>query len=208
MSPQELSLQEAAATIAEARAYEEPLRRRTEGVTWMLWGLITAGVIASGSALELLLPLSHPVYAIYPFLWLGAGVLGTKAVWSIAGVSLPPTREGMRRSAVAIILAAATVAVVWLGAIVLVPVSALPAFILLGLGAPWVALGMFNPHRVSRSGRTAMVASGAAMFLAALLMIPSLGPNHDASFHLMAVVGTFVGCGAPFIAGAVQALRG
>jgi len=136
-------------------------------------------------------------------------VVGTKAVWSIAGVSLPPTKEGTRRSAIAIVLAAATVAVVWTLGIVLVPVAALPVFILLGLGAPWAALGTFNPHRGTRAGRVAMVASGAAMFLGAFAMVPFLSPtDHDYNFHLMAVVGTFLGCAAPFLAGAVQALRG
>jgi hypothetical protein len=209
MAEAKLSVEQAVQTIARVSAYEAPLRRRTEGVTWMVWGLVTAGLVASGSALERYgVPFSNPVYELYPFLWLAAGIVATKAVWSIAGVSLPPTKEGARRTALAIALAIVVTVAVWTVALVAVPISAAPAFILIGLATPWVVLGTINPHRATRAGRLAMIASGAALFATAFAMLPYLPSDHDAGFRLMEVLGTFVGCGAPFVAGAVQALRG
>ncbi|MCA1814791.1 MAG: hypothetical protein LC624_12755, partial [Halobacteriales archaeon] len=108
MATESLTVEQAVRAIDAARRYEEPLRRRTEGVTWMVWGFVTFAMMSFGSALELLgLPFSSQVYYLYPFALLAIGIAGTKAVWSIAGVSLPATREGTLRSAAGIALAIA-----------------------------------------------------------------------------------------------------
>jgi hypothetical protein len=204
-----LSLEQAVRTIDAARQYEEPLRRRTEGVTWVLWGFVTFALLSFGSALELLrLPFSSPAYYLYPFALLGLGIAGTKAVWSIAGVSLPATRAGTLRSAAGLALAVAVVIVVFTLTFYLVPVRAMPAFILFGLGTPWLVLGTLNPQRASRTGRIVMIASGAAMYAATLALLSALPEDHDVGFHLMAVMGAAVGGGAPILGGVWQALRG
>ncbi len=39
-------------TIDRATSYDIPLRRRTEGVTWMVWGLATAVAFLAFSTLD------------------------------------------------------------------------------------------------------------------------------------------------------------
>lgn len=41
------SLQSALQALEQATRYEEPLRHRTEGVTWMLWGVVAVGIFLS-----------------------------------------------------------------------------------------------------------------------------------------------------------------
>jgi hypothetical protein len=208
MAAETLTVEQAVATIEAARQYEEPLRRRTEGVTWMLWGLVTAGLFASGTALGLVVGFSHPAIALYPFVWLAAGIAGTKAVWSIAGVSLPPTREGQRRSLLSILAAAAVVAVAWGVPSALLPEAALPPFALLGNAAPWVVLGLLNPHRATGVGRRAMVAAGAGIALVALVTSPLVANAGHAAWDIVTLLGIVAGGGGPFLAGLWQALRG
>lgn len=204
-----LSYTQAAEVIRDAAAYEEPLRRRTEGVTWMLWGLVTAGMVASGSALAWTFPYPHPVLDWYWPLWVLAGIVGTKAVWGIAGVALPARHESPRRSLVAFLAGfVLLVAGFWFLA-VSVPEPQLPPLGLAMFAMPWLLLGISNLARTTPVGRRVLAAVGGLMLLAALATVPLYPPGPvDPNFYLMSNIIVAAGGGIPFVLGAWQALRG
>lgn len=81
---------EAASVIREMEGYEEGLRRRTEGITWMIWALVFAGIVMSYWVMGLLSPPGTPEAAeilpdrglLTPWIgWAVAGGLATSALW-------------------------------------------------------------------------------------------------------------------------------
>lgn len=89
---------EAATVIREMEGYEEGLRRRTEGITWMIWSLVFAGISMSYWVMGILSPPgAEDAAAILPdrglvspwIGWVVAGGLAIGAVWRGAAL-----REG------------------------------------------------------------------------------------------------------------------
>ncbi|MDX1612450.1 MAG: hypothetical protein R3185_08770, partial [Candidatus Thermoplasmatota archaeon] len=91
-----LTVQEAVDTLHEAAAFEQPLRRRSEGVTWMIWGVITACIQLSFDALGSS-RVAWPYWAIV-ILWPLVGSAMTLATWRIAGVGAPSLEPKGKRS--------------------------------------------------------------------------------------------------------------
>lgn len=96
---------EAASVIQQMEGYEEGLRRRTEGITWMIWALVFAGISMSYWVMGLLSPPGTVGAAdvlpdrglVTPWIgWVVAGGLAIGAVWRGAAL-----REGSARRHVA-----------------------------------------------------------------------------------------------------------
>lgn len=94
-----LTVEAALQTITSLERFEVGLYQRTEGIMWMLWGLVTAGIYFTyatmGQALE-----NFPEWA--PFLWMpwvAAGVTATYSLWRSAHLTVPSEKskkEGLR----------------------------------------------------------------------------------------------------------------
>lgn len=205
-----LSLSSALETIDRAQAFDAPLRRRTEGLTWMVWGLVVAVIQISFAAAdnwfgtEAQWPLW--AYPLFLFGWPSIGIVTTYALWRTVGLASAAAAERSRWS---ILAGALWLPLVYLGwAIVLflgrgVPSSAMP---LLGMGFAWTLLGAFNVFRATSTGRRVLLAVGAAVFLAGV--VTSMVPAQQGGWHLAEVLIIAVGGGAPFTAGLWQTLRG
>lgn len=81
---------DAASVIQRMEGYEEGLRRRTEGTTWMIWALVFAGITMSYWVMGLLSPPGTQGASeilpdrglVSPWIgWAVAGGLATAAVW-------------------------------------------------------------------------------------------------------------------------------
>lgn len=204
-----LSYRQAAEVIREAAAYEAPLRRRTEGVTWMLWGLVCSGLVSSGSSLAWTFPYPHPVLDWYWPLWVLAGIVGTKALWGIAGLALPRRDASPRRSLLAFAAAFVAVYLAFAGLAVSLPESALPPLGLAVFAMPWLLLGLTDLARTTPVGRKVLVAIGGSMLVVALATAPLYAPDVvDPNWYLMSNVIMATTAAIPFTLGAWQALRG
>lgn len=81
--------QEAATVIRRMEGYEAGLHRRTEGITWMIWALVFAGITMSYWVMGLLTPPGTEDAGglpdgglVIPWIgWVLAGGLATAAVW-------------------------------------------------------------------------------------------------------------------------------
>jgi len=207
----ELSAQDAVASIARATAFDEPLRRRAEGVTWMVWGFVTAGIFLSGNALELVFGFPGPAWTeAVPWLWLAAGIAATTAIWRIAALARPEVHPGRRAALVAVGLVVGLIALIWVPAsgFGLVPPQAQAALVLATLGVPWIAIALANPHRGTSVGRRVMVLNGALLALASLLWAPMLGTLPHHGFPETMLLGALLGGGIPLVTGFWQVLRG
>lgn len=209
----ELTPEQAASTIEQARSYEEPLRRRTEGVTWMIWGLVPAGLQLSFDATDAYgatLPgWMDPVLSLG---WMAMGLLFTFAVWRIAVLDAPGLRESRWRSLLGV---AAIVPGVWL---VIGGVSALAAsagldvdhtyLALVGLASAWTLLGATNPFQATPRGRRTLLAIGATMILVATLIPFSGGFAGLPLWKVQRLSLIVVAGGIPIVAGLWQNLAG
>lgn len=204
-----LTAQDAMAAIARATAFELPLKRRVEGVTWMVWGFVTAGATLSTNAMELVYGFPGPRWGwVVPWLWLLAGVAGTTAVWRIAALARPDAHPGRRAAAIAVATIVGLIAAVWVPVSILVPGQNQAAFVLVTVAVPWLGLAAANPHRVSRLGRRVMAGIGGVLVVTALLWLPSTGSLPHGAFPQTMMLAALVGGGAPLALGFWQALRG
>lgn len=205
------SPEEAARTIERARSYEQPLRRRTEGVTWMIWGIVTAGISLSYGAVGDYFP--HPettpwwAFALIMLGWPLVGVLSTFATWRIAALSLPSEEDRSLRSALS---GALWLPLVYLGigGAYLLGVGSEAAGIPIGIGLAWLTLGALNPFRATPTGRRALLVIGAVTLTGALAFAPFASGFPHSGWPAMRALGILLGGGVPVAVGLWQSLTG
>lgn len=217
---EQLTPESAVQTIEEARGYEEPLRRRTEGVTWMIWGLVAAGIQLSFSALSSLFrPYTPPgvkaseglAGTLVVPVWVVLGILLTVAAWRIA--SLKASDLSVRPSRVA--LGALVFVGVLYGVWFLLDLAGLPEaiFPVLAIGAAWLSAGLSGILGTTEMGRGTLVAIGALVVLLGLgalaaFTVGGLAPNGRLTYDVTAPVTLLVAGGVPFLAGLWQSWTG
>lgn len=95
MTPETASIRQAIDSISHLEAFEESLRRRTEGITWMVWGLVFAGLTLSFYIGDLTRDAAtadepRPWSLLFPwFPWMLAGGVITAALWKSAALQTP-----------------------------------------------------------------------------------------------------------------------
>lgn len=152
----DLDVKTAISTIDKALAYTQPLRRRTEGLTWLLFGFASALFMLSYAwvwekGLDRTYKLLLIFLAVYVLLSIGPALLA----WRIASVMSEDYRIDTKRVAATIgILAVMLVAIdlaLWtnLGETRL---NIALSIVIFG-GAPWLGLGLAQWSRLSDRGR-------------------------------------------------------
>ncbi len=212
-----LEPREALATISDTVQLEQALRSRTEGVTWMIWGLVFAGYELSFDAAAWLVrpdPFPALVGWVMWLPWVLAGTLVTIALWRTAAVSAPALEE--RRPAGWLVTAAWVVFVgaAWQGSfLLLVEPLGLPGTpetlgsIVIGLA--WVLLGVLDPFGVTERGRHVTEVIGLTMIVAGVLVAGLLPHEASAYTNRVATLAIVtVGGLAPVLGGYWQAVRG
>lgn len=206
-----LTPEQAAATIEEARGFEEPLRRRTEGVTWMIWGIVPAGIQLSFDAAGDYMTHGWPGW-VDPLILLGWPLLGiamTYAVWRIAVLDKPGLSRHRWRSLLGAVL---WLPLVYAGiglTVLLFGIGWEGAFLpLVGIGASWLVLGATNAFKATPTGRRVLVAVGAIILAVALGIAASVDITSDLGTDLTQLAAIFVAGGVPILAGLWQSIRG
>lgn len=198
----ELSAAEAVATIDRVSALEEPLRRRTEGVTWVVWGLVTATFLATQAALGDAVPWEVWLLVWLPA-WLGVGVLGTEMVWRIASLTASTLAPDARRTGVAFLLGAMALTAIMTAVYPFSGPDYVPQLVTL-LVLPWAFLAAVQWRRLTDAGRT--------LTLVLAVVILGLGVPTTLGFGALsygsALLVALVAGGVPFVAGTWWTLRG
>lgn len=208
---QGLGPEEAIETIERAQSFDRPIRQRTEGVTWMIWGLVTAGLTLSFRVLGDYFQAASPPGWAYVAMLAGWGLVGvsmTFATWEIAAVSLPPSSDRSWRSALG---GALWLPLVYLGigvAFLAGDLITISAAIPIGIGISWLTLGAINPFRATSTGRGVLLAIGAVILLGSLIFALAAGDLPHDGWPAMRALAVLLGGGAPFLGGFWQTMRG
>ncbi|HVL88202.1 MAG TPA: hypothetical protein VM681_09415 [Candidatus Thermoplasmatota archaeon] len=233
--PNALSVGRAIDIIDAATRFEEPFRRRTEGLTWMAWGIVTLGFLLSflamfqQASIRALVDLSSPIPSgtqtivrtyepglemyLLAVLWILLGLAVTHVLWRVAALVQPLGRVFWQRALAVCLFAFFVLAGVGIMAWLLPPARS-PGAIFAGLGLAWYALGLLNLHGATALGRRVTMIIGVAMFVAALgvtYALPGIaGDPSDVFVRLtnLLLAGSVVTGGVPIVAGLWQALRG
>lgn len=200
--------------LSRALSYEESLRRRTEGITWALWGVVLAliflmyggmGEVSEGGEAGWLTVLWVP--------WVLVGSAITWALWRTAALTMVGTD---RRPAGLVVTLA------WIGAIVagLAVTMVAPGLpnpensALLSVGVAWLVMGGANLFRATPEGRRTIIAIGALTLACGLAMAfflprPDWGSGSESLVRfLQDLLRAAVAAAAPVALGLRQALRG
>lgn len=212
----DLSARSAWRTIQEASAYEEPLRRRTEGLTWMVWGLVTLAIFLSYDAIsphfhsfdhatgtETTSPWYIDILWVY---WVIAGALLTWAVWR--NVSLASPIAAHRPAGLKVtLLWVLTGAIGWTLVLLLLPGLHPHLTATLAIGLAWITLGVVNLQRATAVGRRVIAFTGFAILLLGLAA-QTLAPEPGEDLFLLNIARMLAAGLPPFLGGLWQTLRG
>lgn len=212
-----LDAQDALATISETVQLEHALRSRTEGITWMIWGLIWVGYELSFDAWAWIIrpePFDPLVGWLMWVPWVLAGTLITVALWRTAAVSVPELED--RRPAGWLVTAAWVlfVGVAWQGSFLLIvePLGLPGTPETLGsivIGLAWLLFGVLNPFGVTDRGRHVAEVIGLVMIVSGVV-VGGMLPHEPSAYTNKIATLTVVPIGGlvPLLAGYWQATRG
>jgi hypothetical protein len=206
----DLDVKTAISTIDKALAYTQPLRRRTEGLTWLLFGLASAIFPLSygwiwENGFERHYRLILVWLAGYALLSIGPGLLA----WRIASIvsedyRIDPKRVAATVSVLAVLLVGLNFAF-W-GLFGATQLSVALNIVIFG-GAAWSGLALGQWARLSQTGRRDTWLIGAAMALAGAALVYLL--RADTTTVALDVMIFVISMGAiPAVAGWWRLARG
>lgn len=212
---EELDAEEALSAIGDAISHEEALRSRTEGLTWMIWGIVTAGWKLTYDAVAWAFRPAPPELMV-DLIWLPWVVMGgltTTVLWETAALAEPSLDE--ERPAGLHVTAgwSAFVILLWTAmffglAVALDFPGNADTMSLMVLGITWATFGGVEPVRLTRRGRRVTVVVGVVLLVAGLVSAFTVPPAEPAQNRVSTVVATAFGGVVPLLGGLWQALRG
>lgn len=205
----DLPLRDAVNAIATAARFEEPLRQRTEGLTWMIMAFIGPGIFLSYAFMGVAVPDAPALVEAFLWLpWVATGVATTIVLWNSAALTSP----GLARhtpSGWAVTLGwLAALAVAWAGVLWLLPDLNEPTFFLLWIGTAWAVFGAVNLYKNSARGRRFSVAIGVTIFLVGVALALTVPGESNADYLAATTVASVASGLVPLVAGFWQATRG
>ncbi len=209
-----LSAREAMDEISKLQGVDQALARRTAGLTWMVWGIVSPAIFLTYGALGTTLRLMGLEW-VNAILWVPfvlMGVLATVTLWRSVGLVIPVERngEGARRGVVATgIFLAAIYGVFALTGLLDVGHLLDDMVVLAGLGVASLALGATGYLSADALDRRLWLVAGILLLVAALAGSALLGTLERPLVH---AAGTAYGAGVSalvyFGAGLFLANRG
>lgn len=202
---------DAAEAISRASAFTVPAQRRAEGVTILVWGLISTIILLLNVMFSDLYGFMHRGgwrEAVAGWYWAPLallGVMATIAVWRIAEVSAH-VPAGRRRSWKFLVSAAVAMAGLTVLLLIGTPVAQ-AGFAVASVGLIWLVIGIFDLTHATPTGRRSILLVGTAIVLAGVIYGLMIGGNNDLGWRYFSRVATPVAGGVPTLVGLWQALR-
>ncbi len=201
--------------IEVALRHEQALRSRTEGLTWIIWGLVMAPLVLVWQWPVVYQVVVGVSWVLATFLWVPWFLLGAAATWALwrtAAIASPSMEErpqaGLRVTLGYLLFAGIVWASLWFMA-----VSPSPNTIaMFTIGTVWLGFGALNPFHMTTIGRKVSLAVGALTLVVGLALVLALARapsgGQEVSHHLETLVTLSTLTLLPFIGGLWQALRG
>lgn len=221
------SVREAAESIRSLQGFDEGLRRKVEGATWIIWGLVFGGIGMTYGAAELYDQLTYLsgstggfAQALAPFLWLpwtvGAAA-ATVALWR-STETLP--RVGSKHPwLVAFGGISASIAAMWILVLASWSIEDLIGFELTRflhpltiLGAFAIVFGAWNPLKLTRIGGRVAIAVGLSQIVIGIGVALAMPREwSDVTWQLQATVNVVIATSLAatwIVGGLYETLRG
>lgn len=205
-----VAVREIASALRDLQGFEISLRRRTEGITWLVWGVVLAGIVTATWGIEKQLELDPTVEHSLFLPWYAWSLLGSLAVivvWKSAGLASHRLAGAGRHAAIQVGLLFALPVISFLGVGVFLRAGLTDLHRLPGLFTVWgvlvAVLGLSNVMRLTPTGRKALVTVGLAQ-AAASVAVGVADLSLDVEFPLLAMGSA----GFWLLAGGYEALRG
>jgi hypothetical protein len=153
----EFSPQDATRTLLATPTFEDLAKMRVEGLTWMLWGFVLAGIHVTYGFVSTAYEPSDLVRVMLWIPWVLGGFAASRAGWRAAAVTLPLEAAGSR-TANAFLAALALSGVVGVSALLLAPSSVGPLAGMLTVSI--AAIGLSRLDILTPAGRRVALALG------------------------------------------------
>ncbi len=201
--PETLTPRQAVDEISRLQGFDAALRRRTAGLTWMIWGFAVPGIFLSYVLAGNRLGDDFPLWAY--FLWVPWGLLGGVAsatAWRSAALAIRIDERHLRRriALTGLVILATLYAVFGLAHLlhqVGIHAGAAP---LAGLGLACLIVGATGLRSSDRLGRDAWMLAGAILLLAGVAFTLAAVPLDDAQAEDLYAILTPVSAAAAFFA--------
>ena len=207
MSETGFSVRQAADVLTEATRYEEALRQRTEGLTWMIWGIVTPSIWLTYGLVGASLDTMPAWTALLWMPWVYVGVVTTVVLWRSAALAAPRIVDGGQKGWVVGLAWFAVTSLMWWLLERGVPslnAAVIPLFV---ISAAWTLFGVIDLNRTSATGRRVSIAIGAATLVAAGV-VAFLAPGTSDAAYMTATVGSVIATSVfPLVGGFWQAMR-
>lgn len=194
-----LTPHEAARVVASASRYEDSLVQRTEGLTQMVWGLVTPAIFVT-YAFAGLVHAPGWVFALLWAPWVAAGAAATMALWRSAALSRPGGMAFERPRG--FLLRFLAVSAVFMGAFSLLQPDGTTVPLAV-VGAVWTLMALLNVICASPLGRGLWAFCGTALLGTAALLAATGAPIEVSGTLSILVPGA-----VPLATGLYQTLRG
>jgi len=209
----DFSVRDALASIGSIEGLERLLRARTEGLTTMVWGLITAAIFFNYQVVHASSGHDGNMWlGLLWFPWVLAGVSATIVLWRSAQVSSigSAVRRGLRGGLPFIAIFLVVFAGALLAYFVIGDLGRLqePGYMTLVLGVAGFGLAASPVPRSSRATRIVHLVTGILAVAGALVVAYVFrAGGEETAFLVQTLVGAFSVGGAWFVGGLIQASK-
>lgn len=201
---------DAMAEITKLEDVHEALKRRTVGLSWMVWGIVAAAIFVSYSFVGFVAEVEAPEAAtLFPFLWLPwvlLGVLTNRLLWRSVGlvIALDPA-EGAKWGILTMVLFLGLIfGGMALVAALDVPITE-PATVLMAMG---LATGLLGAVGGSESYDRGLALAGGAVLVVVALAATLLVGDGDTAYAWFSLVAPVAVVLVNFTVGGLVASRG
>lgn len=213
MTRADLDVEEAIDEVQGMQGYTGALARRAVGLTWVLWGLVLAGMVLSYNQwAQLGAQTPDALDGLLRFLfvpWLGLGAFVTWLLWRTVGLAIPgeTDRSGLFWAGVLSAIALVAVAGVFVANNLSSDVTS-TAILLVGIGLPTAFAGLAGLLGRGRGERAVPVAIGSFVVVATLAVSWLGEPGSSELFLTFTWLGPTLVLVAYISGGAALAVRG
>lgn len=195
----ELTPDEAVDEIDRLEDERTALSRRTAGLTWIVWGLVLAGLVMYMNLWEALGVDAGPngefIEEFQPLValaWPVVGYVVTRSIWRSAGLTVPglgdisPGKRAIRYAAIVLAGILTPLLMGYLRGVVGVPAAEDLAFLAV-LGGVTVAAGAMGVGCHDRLERTVAIAMGSSILVAGFAIAAVTGAGRGGTFAMLEV---------------------
>lgn len=200
------SAKEAVQVIDAVQGFEEGLRRRTYGITWLLWGFVGSGIAMTYAYAYLAVPHAWMwLFALLWIPWVAGGYLASFLLWRSVGIAIGAEPRAGRAFGLRVTLVSLVFLVLAFGGGALLgPLMGPGGYTLAAVGFFSGLAGLLRLRYAPVQGDRFILAAASFVLILAGIAVALWSP----SMAVGEVAAAIIGGGVYLAAGSIQTLRG